>query len=44
MSPPMDFALVGDLQCVTDRQLEPVVALNCEVSNWPWLSSAWTNE
>lgn len=27
MSPPLDSALVGDQQCVTDRQVEPAVAL-----------------
>lgn len=44
MSPPLDSAPVGDQQCVTDRRVEPVAALNCVASNWPWLSSAWTNE
>ncbi|KAM7368203.1 hypothetical protein PAMP_014447 [Pampus punctatissimus] len=44
MSPPLDFAPDGDQQCVTDMRLEPAVALYCVASNWPWLSSAWSNE
>lgn len=44
MSPPLDSALVGDRQCVTDRRVEPAVALYCVASNWPWLSSAWSSE
>lgn len=44
MSPPLDSAPVGDQQCVTDRRVEPVVALYCVASNRPWLSSVWSNE
>lgn len=44
MSPPLDSAPVGDQQCVTDRRVEPAVALYCVASNWPWLSSACSNE
>lgn len=44
MSPPLDSAPAGDQQCVTDRQVEPAVALDCVSSNWPWLSSAWSYE
>lgn len=44
MSPPLDSAPVGDQQCVTDRRVEPVVAVYCVASNCSWLSSAWSNE
>lgn len=44
MSTPLDSALVVDQQCVTDRPVEPVVALYCVASNWSCLSSAWINQ
>lgn len=44
MSPPLVSAPVGDQQSVTDRRMEPAVALYCVASNLPRLSTAQTNE